>query len=1082
MADPEIPTALDGSPAQAFASHNARASAIAKAYADSHPLPGPGTVADENNTIAIIAHLHVLSESAVVRHGIQPAGETPEGQAILKAIRALKPDKRVGTAVDEEILGVKIKIPGDYDMAIKGLMVITSRYRKLLSPETIKHILDTLVPAHLRGAHEERLETLDFQVFEVPETENHLLMINSSRYLVNQLLFDRGGEARFNNATNGLARWLVGYMSTIARHDFLEFNARPYQRLALHAILNLHEFARDESVRTAAHILLDYSFMKYAVSSSRTRRVCPFRRLKENTNSLTKLNDLIREGHGGDPVTGFFLAFSGLIDADGLPIDRFPESWAFNALLAGLAAYRPPPAAYFVAMSPLLRGAIQHRFYHGVRPRLRGSPEDAEGGVEIYYRSPSFLMTAGGMFLTSGYGRDEILGFKQNAVAQATTLIPVREDLFFADLIRFESYPDWRRAVNTAVHLGFACGANLRPAPRRTLPDSSSHAPALAALDSRLLLGWKGSGNEQLNLAEAFITSKLGFDGVEGTFWTRTLADTTAVGPGLAAGLDRIFVAWKGAGNDNLNLLIADSRENKIETRMTFDDTSHHAPAIAFHGGAPFIAWTGRGNGNLNIAKAVLVGAPGSLTISRLTGKVTLGDTSEAGPALASHGGRLAIAWKGAGNDNLNLAFSADGAQFDNKITFGETSHHGPAIASHKGELLLAWIGRGAGNLNIARVVMNGNAPAGLADKVVLGDTSDDGPALASTGRELALGWRGSGNDQLNLRISIDGAFHDTSWIIPDLRHLGVHVAAYRTPPADPDQLDTPIESLGFIYAMEASDLPFEQFSSRILSRNTHLPAKLAYGGRYMFHAPDNRDFAFYLHPSLDKYRARVVRTDEPNPVADFTTMALVEGPYLSAPDGHEGVIEIRHPGYEEFPIVLDFRDPERPFRQDNFKSFPAPWFERAAALAAFSQKLGTAGQIWQEQRALRDACEILERLVALDATRFGPELSKVLMLSLERIGIDYSVSETDLRDWLGDPLHTPYPAIAEALLEILDGRRFKRPIFVDVIAWNYEHAPGVASPRKRRDVKDAVLRAAVLEGHATRHGDAAAEFASLLK
>ena len=134
-------------------------------------------------------------------------------------------------------------------------------------------------------------------------------------------------------------------------------------------------------------------------------------------------------------------------------MDRFPESWADVALISASATYRPPPAAYSIAM--LGFRAVQHLFSHGQRPRLKGSPDDADGGVEIYYRSPSFQLTAGGMFLNSGHGWDEIdiakkKAWAETARAQAVTLLPTRAmdvpgksylDVRFADLIRFNLGP-----------------------------------------------------------------------------------------------------------------------------------------------------------------------------------------------------------------------------------------------------------------------------------------------------------------------------------------------------------------------------------------------------------------------------------------------------------------------------------------------------------------------------------------------------------------------------------------------------------------------------------------------------------------
>src|SRR5205814_7537301 len=114
--------------------------------------------------------------------------------------------------------------------------------------------------------------------------------------------------------------------------------------------------------------------------------------------------------------------------------------------IAGLSSYQPPTAAYVLALTGWTG---QHRFYHGERPQTPGSiePEDrAAGGIEIYYRSHSFLMTAGGMFLNSGYGHDEISGYKQCAVAQSTTLLPAKAQVTFGHLPRFDRWPSERDA------------------------------------------------------------------------------------------------------------------------------------------------------------------------------------------------------------------------------------------------------------------------------------------------------------------------------------------------------------------------------------------------------------------------------------------------------------------------------------------------------------------------------------------------------------------------------------------------------------------------------------------------------------
>jgi hypothetical protein len=78
-------------------------------------------------------------------------------------------------------------------------------------------------------------------------------------------------------------------------------------------------------------------------------------------------------------------------------------------------------------------------------------------------------------------------------------------------------------------------------------------------------------------------------------------------------------------------------------------------------------------------------------------------------------------------------------------------------------------------------------------------------------------------------------------------------------------------------------------------------------------------------------------------------------------------------------------------------------------------------------------------------------------------------VPEHDLKGWLADPHFTPYPAIAQALLGLR--HRLAAPLFIDVIAVNYESTPNVTSPRLADNVRPDVLKAAIVAAWNVRYG-----------
>jgi hypothetical protein len=1073
------PVALDGSPAQAFASHRARANGIARFYAENRPLSAINGEADENRTMTILAHLHAAAADPT----FAAPGEQPSRTAAVSALLRLgMGDGEVGTN-------------NDYDMALKGLVTMLFRYPELLGTEGINHILNKLVPPEISGGHPEGIEWISSVpiIAEYPETENHLLMIESTRYLLNQRRFDQTQDGPLNNNTNGLTRWLLGYLQTMVQHDFLEFNARPYQRFALHPIFNLHEFAADLSIRLAAQHVLDYVMMKYAVSSNRLRRVAPFRRLQHRIDHQANERNYHFAG-SGDQVTQMFATYTGLIDANGHPVALHPALIDHAAVIAATAAYRPPAAAYAVAMLPDLPQA-SHRFYHGIRPRLPKAGENAEGGLEMYFRSPSFLITAGGSFLNSGYGSDQFDIFKQaweqTSRAQAATLIPAKTDTLFHDLIRFEPVPDplvdpyaddpedpdteRTTAVNTAVHQGLMAGANLRPGEKKTIRENTtSLAPTLAPHNGGLKIGWRGAGNENINVANVQATNLMGMTGVEGIDWKVTSPATTDRPPALASHNGRLYLAWKGSGNENLNLAFFDETSRGFVGTHTFGDRSPHQPALASHNGRLFLAWTGVGNEAINVAQVLLIGnTQGGFGIGGLENKIVTPMESSTGPALASHNGRLFLGWKGSGNDNLNLAFSEDdGRSFAGTMTFPDSSSHAPALASHEGRLFYAWKGSGNEQLNVARVVLIGNTAGGfgiesLENKVVLPEISTQPPTLASHLKHLFLAWKGEGDDNLNIRLSRDGSFNKPGpWEFLPLQHLGFYVAVYRTPPGQIDDLDAVPDDFAIVYAMEAGTMPFEVFVSETMARNAHLPARLDHNGRYEFHTPDNRHFTVWIHLTADKYQERIAENGAA--IGDLQSLPLVRGDYMTATAAHDGLLEIRDPRNLAAPLVLDFRNTMQPVRTENKAVFPDPWLDRVHGLIAIARRFDEQGRRADATAAIADAVHLYDEFVWLSPERNGPVLAPGVIAALLGRGVDFSVEERKLLEWLANPEFTPYPALASALLS---GRRLKAPVFIDVITFNYESTPGVASPRRPGDVRSDILDAAILAGFNKRHG-----------
>jgi LGFP repeat-containing protein len=438
-------------PAHAYDAIDQRRLAAVEQLACTRTLNPGGAHAGEGEGLLMSAHLELVRRYGT---GYRCRGQLPSIDLVNQSIRNTW-SHPTGSSFDSAICSRD----GDYDTFLKGLMVVAYRYWDLLYPDTRTHVLNDLFTEN--GPHSADDEkTPVCGLIDLPESENHRLLIESARYLANQKLLDATGNPQFDNVANGMREYLLRNLQNFAKYDFLEYNARPYQRYSMDALLNLYDYSRDPAIRAAAQIVLDYTTSKFALSSNELRRAGPFRRLTTRSDAANQWY----YGNPSDPQTAFFLFWTGLSRNLGGTI---PDWWTGESVMVGLSTYLPPGSAIRNAM---VKGKTQETFYHGNRPRLSYSTDDPAPGIEIYSSSPSYLISAGGVWLPSGYGRDEWyskIGTNENyGVVQSTTLMPSRSNTIRDNFIRFDGYsgnsPAGRDNVNTCVEGGFACGLNLQ--------------------------------------------------------------------------------------------------------------------------------------------------------------------------------------------------------------------------------------------------------------------------------------------------------------------------------------------------------------------------------------------------------------------------------------------------------------------------------------------------------------------------------------------------------------------------------------------------------------------------------------------
>jgi hypothetical protein len=215
------------------------------------------------------------------------------------------------------------------------------------------------------------------------------------------------------------------------------------------------------------------------------------------------------------------------------------------------------------------------------------------------------------------------------------------------------------------------------------------------------------------------------------------------------------IVAW--ANGQNSPIQLASGPDADSFTTQSTTDYSDATPALAAYNGQTYMAWKGAGNYELNAAVLNFHNDNG-WTPPPIASRIVVNGQTDTGPALAAHGNGLALAWRGTDEHNLlNVAYWQPGqTAFSSAVPLGEVTLAQPALVSHNNQLFVAWAG-GDKRVNVAIIPDGSNV---VSAKITLNDTTEVGPSLASFKGALLLAVAEDQTQRLRIMSSSDNGQH----------------------------------------------------------------------------------------------------------------------------------------------------------------------------------------------------------------------------------------------------------------------------------------------------------------------------------
>jgi hypothetical protein len=271
--------------------------------------------------------------------------------------------------------------------------------------------------------------------FSTPETENHVLMIHTWSYLINQWVAERRRgigptlepASVYVNEGSKLERFLLAALGRFLKNGSWETNARPYQAFTVRAIQLLASYAKENGkVQSAAKNALDTLAAKYAFQSLHSKRTPPMRRnVKNRGKNGIYQNDYIASSFG---ILSGATVFDTSAQCVGRMCAYYENQQPGFGLDAVLMRYRLPSTIHDLMLRPdnhqpgygawaRMHDKFTERHYlANTRPRyplpnaldqpdLSGEPVERQ--AEFYFITGDYMNSSGGR--TEHYGAGDFL-------------------------------------------------------------------------------------------------------------------------------------------------------------------------------------------------------------------------------------------------------------------------------------------------------------------------------------------------------------------------------------------------------------------------------------------------------------------------------------------------------------------------------------------------------------------------------------------------------------------------------------------------------------------------------------------------